>query len=342
MDGRSRMRRFTGARRSAGPGAAGPARLSAGLPAALCGALTLLGVGACGTDESPRPAAPTEDARTPAPLGPLELYLGDVVGGRTQGEVAAELAEREEAVAACMAEQGFEYVPVVMVPGSFEASDDPLRGTREFAEAYGYGVWRGPEIEPGQYTYMLDDGANRAYRESLSPEAGAAYDVALMGQPTDLGGGTVSYDGTGCQDVLSQHGSAEAEYLRGVRDEISDFLESLWAGDDPRLAEIDAAWASCMRDAGYDDDSPRAAEQRVIDEITAAYGSASAPSPGQVDERAAAERRLALADQDCRDATDWTARRRAAEHQLQQEYVDAHRTDLDALVAATEGDGVLD
>lgn len=93
-----------------------------------------------------------------------------------------------------------------------------------------------------------------------------------------------------------------------------------------------------MREAGYDDDAPRVAEQRVIDEVTSLGGVSSA----DVDEYAAAERRLALADQDCRDATDWTARRRAVEHELQQEYVDTHRADLDALVAALAEPGVLD
>ncbi|WP_146819509.1 hypothetical protein [Actinotalea fermentans] len=276
--------------------------------------------------------------------GPLEVYLGDAVGARTQREVAAELAQTEEAIAACMATEGFEYTPVVMVPGSFEASDDPLRGTRAFAEAYGYGLWRQPEIEPGQYTYMLDTSANTAYRESLSPEAQQAYDVALLGQPTDLGDGQVSYDGTGCTARAELRDGAEAEYLRGVQEEVADYLQSLWEGDDPRLAEVDAAWASCMRDAGYDDDSPQAAESRLLDEMLAVFEAApDAPvAAGRVDAGAEAERRVALADQDCRDATDWSARRRAVEHELQREYLDAHRADLDALVAALGGTGVLD
>ena len=323
-------------RRRSEPG--GSARICPARLRALCCALVILT--GCGTD-APGPTPPPDAAGTATP-GPLELYLGDAVGGQTQGDVAAELAVREDAVAACMADQGFDYVPMVMVPGSFEASDEPLRGTRDFAEAYGYGVWRGPEIEPGQFTYMLDDGANQAYRASLSPEAQAAYDVALLGQRTDLGDGTVSYDGTGCTALPALRDGAEAEYLRGVQEEVADYLQSLWEGADPRLAEIDAAWASCMRDAGYDDDSPHAAELRVIDEITAAYGSGPALTPAQTDERAEAERRLAIADQDCRDATDWTARRRAVEHELQQEYVDAHRADLDALVAALAEPGVLD
>ncbi len=292
----------------------------------------------------PAPSTGPIVAATSAPLGPLEAYLGAGDLGRTQGEVAAELAEHEEAIAACMAQEGFDYVPVVMVPGSFEASDDPLRGTREYAEAYGYGLWHQPEIEPGQYTYMMDTSANVAYRESLSPEAQEAYDVALMGQPTDLGDGTVSYDGVGCMETSALRDSAEAEYLRGVQQEVSDYMQSLWDGDDPRLAEVDAAWASCMRDAGYDDDSPQAAENRLLDEMLATYEAApDAPvAAGTIDAGAVTERQVALADQDCRDATDWTARRRAVEHELQQEYLDAHRADLDALAEATGGARVLD
>ncbi len=130
-------------------------------------ALLLVALAACS------PEAPAPEATLPA-VGPLEAYLGFSLGVQSQGEVAAELAAREEAVAACMAEQGFDYVPMVMVPGSYEVADEPLRGTREFAEAYGYGVWHGPEIEPGQFTYRLDDSANREYRDSLSPVAQAA------------------------------------------------------------------------------------------------------------------------------------------------------------------------
>ena len=309
---------------------------------AALGLALLLALAGCGAGPSAAPGPSPVDPG--APLGPLELYLGGDVGGQTQADVAAELARSEEAIAACMAEEGFEYVPGVMVPGSFETSDDPLRGTREFAEAYGYGLWRQPAIEPGQHTYMIDTSGSSAYRASLSPEAQAAYDVALMGEATDLGDGTVSYDGIGCMARSELREGPEAAYLRGVQEEVADYLQSLWDGDDPRLAEVDADWASCMRDAGYADDSPRAAETRLLDEMLAVFEAhPDAPLAAGVTEAGAdAERRLALADQDCRDATDWTARRRAVEHELQQEYLDAHRADLDALVAALGGGGVLD
>lgn len=294
---------------------------------------------ACAPDgAAPDPAAGPADPDDPgAPTpGPLEAYLGYAVGARTQGEVAAELAAHEEAIAACMAAQGFEYTPPVIVPGTFETSDEPPRGSRGFAERYGYGIWQGPEVEPGQYTYQLDDSANAEYRASLTPEAQQAYDRALLGTPTDLPDGGTSFDGLGCREAAAVRQSPQAEYLRGVQEEVSDLLESLWLGEDPRLAEVDADWAACMRDAGYDDRSPREAEQRIIDEVTAAYGSGTGPAASVVAERAAAEHRLAIADQDCRDATGWARRRRAVEHELQQEYLAAHRADLDALVAALD------
>ena len=49
---------------------------------------------------------------------------------------------------------------------------------------------------------------------------------------------------------------------------------------------------------------------------------------------AAEERRVAVADFECRETTDWAARHRAVEIELQQEYVDAHLADLEALVDA--------
>lgn len=297
--------------------------------ATVCALVSALSLAACTGGASPE-ATPIPTTVGPAP-GPLEAYLGEGAdaggaGGRTEAEVAAEVAAREEAVAACMAAHGFEYWPPTIVPGTFQTSDEPLRGTREFAERYGYGVWTGPEVEPGQHAYQLDDSANAGYRASLTPEARRAYDEALHGRLTEVPDGWVS-DGTGCTELAAVRLSPEAEYLRGVQAEAVEFLESLWRGDDPRLAEVDAAWASCMRGAGYDVDSPAAAEQQVIAGATAI----TVWTADVVDAGAQAERTLALADQDCRDATGWTDRRRAVEHALQQEYLDAHRADLDVL-----------
>lgn len=144
---------------------------------------------------TPMPApdeAPTPTPRPRPEPGPLEA-------SQTPEEVATDAARRENLVATCMADEGFEYTPMVPTVDEIHYVDEPLPGTREYAEAYGYGgTW---------------------------PE----------------------------NDIVSQ--------------------------------------------------------------------------------RADDEHRLAVADMDCREATDWTSQHLAIELALRQEYVDAHLADLEALTA---------
>lgn len=292
--------------------------------------LVLVLTGCSGGGGAPTPSA----SPTPVPTGPgpLEAFLG--YGGfesRSAGEVAAEIAARENTVAACMADLGFAYVPVTLDTSTFRYGDDgPLRGTREFAELYGYGVWDSPEVEPGQFTFELDESENHAYRDSLSPAAQELWDEALYGSITVDGNQTTS-DGSGCADLPQVRTGDDVEYLRGVEQEARDFLDSLDAAADPRLAEVDTAWASCMADQGYEDATPTAAMIRVADEMAAIAADASDEARA---EHVAAERRLAIADVECQQTTGWADRRRAVEHELQQEYVDSRRAELDALAEA--------
>lgn len=289
-----------------------------------------------GGGPTPSPPSDSSQGREFQEPGPLEVYFDTGYDLTSPRDFAASHLEREEAIAACMAKQGFDYVPSTIQEGSVVVGDGPPRGTRGFAETYGYGVWEGPENEPGQVNAMIDDSANAAYLNSLSPTARQAYDVALNGQMT-VEGDAMTFDGTGCSGANGVGaGAAEDAFLAGVVEEAVAFLESLQQGTDARLAEVDAAWASCMTDAGYRDASPAAAEARVAEEASEYFAANSSSVDAELmAERAAEERRLALADMDCREEADWAARRRAAEIELQQEYVEAHREDLEALVEAS-------
>lgn len=232
--------------------------------------LVVIVLGACSAGAPGDPASPPATraaGQTPEPNlpGPLEAYLGLGVVAETSGELLAGFAQREDAIGACMTEQGFEYVPWVAEVDSLEFGDGPARGTREFAELYGYGVWEGPEGEPGQYTFSADDSANRAYRDSLSSAAQQAYDEALQGAMT-VEGNVTTFDGSGCASAPDVGTGAQAAWLFGVAQEATDYLNAL--GEDPRFTEVDAAWATCMADAGYTDDTPLAAYFRVIDETS--------------------------------------------------------------------------
>ena len=310
---------------------------------ALAVATALLGLSACSEDhDAPAPdaASPTATAddagRTqvapepPAP-GPLEEFVG-YAGPRTAEEWLVQIAWRENATAACMAEQGFAYTPQVPAVDQIEYVEGPAQGSREFVERWGYGVWgQPPNGGGGGFMYSGTVDPNWAARETMSEAGREAYDTALWGPVTEVHeDGSISREG-GCSGAAETPVGPEAAYLAGVRKEALDFLEAM--GADSRFADVDAAWASCMADGGLGYANPAAAQQQFWDEMMAET------EDGILDADVAAERapeevRIAVADLDCQEATDWPARHRAIEIALQQEYVDAHRADLDSLAAA--------
>jgi len=287
---------------------------------------------------SPRPTRGSDPTPVPYRAGPLEEILGWGEAPSSEQDVVSQVMWRENLVAACMAEQGFEYWPQVPAVDDVVYGDGPVYGTREFAELYGYGIWEAPSTSGGGISFTLDGSANMDYREAMGDAEREAYDLVLWGPVVDVSeDGRVTQRRGGCSEAADSSAGSETGYLVGVREEGLAFLEAL--GADSRLAEVDTDWASCMADAGFTGTSPIAAEARVAAERVAADGDLGGQDvvPQEtVDEKAAAERRLALADLDCREETDWAARHRAIEITLQQEYVDAHRTDLEALVAAME------
>lgn len=317
------------------------ARIS--LAALLSVVLTVLLLGCTGADDPPGDARPSPagTARTtpspsvpepPAP-GPLEAYLfGDAVTS-AEGWVT-EITRRENLTAACMAELGFEYTPQVPAVDQITVLDGPVQGSREFVERWGYGLWSQPSNGGGGgFMYSGGDDPNWARREAMSEAAREAYDTALRGPVTATGDdGSITREG-GCGEVADGPRGPEAEYLAGVRAEALAFLEAL--ATDTRFAEVDAAWASCMADAGHTYADPAAAQQQLMDELQAEI------ADGVLDADVAAERapeeiRIAVADLDCQEATGWRERHRDIEIELQQEYVDAHRADLGALAAAMD------
>lgn len=282
------------------------------------------GATSSGTDEAPEEPAPDE-------TGPLEELLG-WVADRTADDVVASIAYREEATAACMAAEGFEYWPAVPAASEVTEGTGASPGTPEFVERYGYGVWEAP-AEGAGLSVEIDDSRNGTYREGLSAAARGAYDEALMGPVVAEGpGGSITRSG-GCSSAYENPGGAAAP--TAVREEAVAYLLALV--EDPRFGEVDGAWAACMAEAGYTFRSPLAAEESVVTAYGEAVADGQPPTSAETREGAETEQRLAAADHACRAETDWAARHRAIEVQLQQEYVDAHRADLEALTATSTG-----
>ncbi len=274
--------------------------------------------------------------------GPAEAYLEAALG--FSADDAAEAAVRqEEAVAACMAEQGFEYVPDT---SGYQFIDpaviDPPPGTRAFAEQFGYGFAAAPE---GMRAESTGANPNDAIMGALSPDALEAYTRALWGDDAfdDTSGGGVELGGCVREARNQVWGDRETDHVRaGLEDEIAR-IDSEVAPTDPLVMAAAGEWSECMADAGHPGYASPPDAERVAWDAWIAFneGIAADPTLGAVGptggiagegDLATREASLATADWDCRAETDYDAVWSAARDRLQQEYVDAHRAELDAWV----------
>jgi hypothetical protein len=202
----------------------------------------------------------------------------------------------EEKMRACMADAELLYWP-----------DDPnnelTQDTLPIAREWGYG---GLSLQPATAAQQ-----NAAYVRTLSEQGRRTYDAALDAcaiPPVEAPAALWPED----PDFADLHADLEDWVLAVI--------------DDPRVHEADEPWSECMAAAGHDVGSPDEAEEQA-----AAAAGAGLFSDPEVQE---AEIALAVADLTCRDSTGYTVANRAAWDLVQQEFVDAHREQLDALVEA--------
>ncbi|WP_024286687.1 hypothetical protein [Cellulomonas sp. KRMCY2] len=306
--------------------------------AAAAVAVVLVGlVVGCARQAEPQPVP----SRVP---GPAEAYL-EAALGVTSDDAAAGALHMEEAVAACMAEQGFEYVPDTSGYHYVDAAAiDPPPGSREFAELYGYGFAALPEEMRAESTPGVNP--NDAILGAMSPEELEAYQQALWGDAVgadpDAGG---EVDLAGCFGAAREQvwGDREEDPVRLALEEEITRVDAEAAPTDAAVSAAAGRWSACMSDAGHPGygTSPDA-EEAAWDRWTA-FNDAIAADPalgqegpdglilgqaGLADDEAA----LATADWDCRAETRYDDVWQEARDRLQQEYVDAHRAELDAWV----------
>ena len=265
--------------------------------------------------------------------GPLDelIYSGLGVDTSLPGAVqqfVAQTARREDATAACMKAAGFDYIP--NVPDATRVTLAPTGAldpaSREFAEQYGFGIARQPDWEAGEVFWSGTD-PNAARRAQMSDAERDAYDTALWGEVTDsrvdAQGSTSQTRAGGCRDRTSGDSAP-------VYDEATEFLAEL--PEDGAFDEIDHAWSACMSDAGFAYDSPGAARRTFDDRMTAA-STDGALDPSEVAAIADDEIPAAVASWDCEAKVDYTERYREIRDRLEQQWIDAHRAELDAWAA---------
>lgn len=299
------------------------------------------------------------------PLPPLAAY-GVYLDG--PGDDPATVAARtqlnddiQNAIAACMAGQGFRYVPVSMQPDLVATRSRLSTGLRYLPVPYlpddrdavvrqGYGVM--PTVEEQRAAEGASEDPNLAYTSTLSPAEYNAYYLALFGDYNNPTGTS----GTSCSGKAAAQFPEPTEPDRQQRFE-AEFGDLANAAridvlSDPRTIQLDSEWELCMTtrqgftfDKLEGDHGPRMAmglairtrpdgsigpfhyEPVPITEVPVEEGSLLGTEP---------ERKVAVADFDCRTETNYMDRIVDIRVSLDNQFITQHQTQLDQLVAAAQ------
>lgn len=330
--------------------------------------LCVLMLGACsgGTAASPS----SSDAATPRTTGPLDEFFAGPSTGLSPEEMTAQERKVQEAVAACMAAEGFKYLP--FVPSAPEATtvfND--FGTRAFAEKYGYGISTF-STDPAPTVQQTDP--NQPLVDAMSDSEREAYYAALYGAP-------VTAMESGSADPITMTASPAPEdqgcfgqVQPGIYgpaaspDEFSDLFNRMSelyekTNGDPSVAQALDRWRACMADAGHPDltsvdDPMRQISDRMNQFFSSTPGASPAPAtPGATEDLdppsytgpnpddpaliqlKTDEIALAVTDFDCRESSGYRAAFDAASLTLQEQFVRDNRAELERYRDAMNGGG---
>lgn len=291
-----------------------------------------------------------------------------------QAEAEARDLQMQEAIAACMTKQGFEYTPVSNSM-YFSGSDlDVEWDSKAFAEKYGYGVFTDPwgNYDQARQQESQDQWANdpnNQYRESLSPSEQAAYDAALYGdssmqEPTidDEGNEYYEWDWrtAGCSGEAQNETYGDEMWSNDEFQPLMERMQTIYeqVTADPRRQEIDGTWATCMADAGFPGlTSPNDATEQFYAKLNelqnAFYSSMPEPTEEQMNDpsfqwpqftmnspeiaaEADAEIKQATADWECRDSLKYQEQQLKIQFEYEQKFIDENKAELEAFKAAQE------
>ncbi|HLU31311.1 MAG TPA: hypothetical protein VK088_06085 [Acidimicrobiia bacterium] len=233
------------------------------------------GGGAATSDGGPSSSTPATDPADDAdnPSGGGEESLAAFFGWGDEDPEAAQArfqdqeARVQESIRQCMAEQGFEYQPIVYPDVGGRIVDD--FDQEEWARTHGFGIttWYGNEdemmgeaeewIDPNQdMLETMSDGERQAWEEALwgtQEEQEAEMEVEIDEET----GETIymSYGhGPGCQGEAYDEVYGDANETQALWEQLQPAMDEMYqrVEADPRLVEANEAWSACMAEAGYE------------------------------------------------------------------------------------------
>ena len=99
--------------------------------------------------------------------------------------------------------------------------------------------------------------------------------------------------------------------------------------DDPRLAAITAEWSACMNEAGFDFAKVREAGDSIAEAYAALSESADETARADLGDK---EMVTAIADAKCQEKVAYPEKAQEVQFALEQEFIDAHKAELDAWI----------
>jgi hypothetical protein len=233
----------------------------------------VLAATACGSDGD------GTDASETAP-SPIAEFLGEEAGPPDdetfRQEILDEEQARQEAIAACMQEEGFDYVAYVPDGDAFfgAGDGDVAWGSEEWVARYGFGIttlwFTQEEVGPGLtgsddsgFDELMAEDPNQQIFEGLSESEQDAYQVALYGdlgqqgvvdqtmddEEAEAQREEIALEPAGCQGEAFAD-SASFDFYRDFGDELEELYQRVES--DPRIIEAMQDVSECVAGQGLE------------------------------------------------------------------------------------------
>jgi hypothetical protein len=206
-----------------------------------------LALAGCNSGTDPEDTTPdTGSSSTSIPLPGTEAF------GLTEEEFTANVEAVEAGIAACMAEAGFEYVPVdvtaILEVGLWMRAI-PDMSREEYKSQWGYGISTRTDNLPREVGLGTQ---NIQIYENLSDSEQVAYDRTLFGDDSDATFALMLDD-----EDFSGLGGCTKEAVESVFPPemmSASFInpKDVLIESDPRVVAADEAWMECMAEDGYE------------------------------------------------------------------------------------------
>jgi len=293
-------------------------------------------------------AEPADSAPTVRREFPLDEYTNAINFGNLSEAEREALEEainvkREDFLAQCMNDAGFEYIPNPTIMSGAEEFSGARLDDREWVTQWGWGLVNYPGRDnPAPSTSEVID-PNQNYYDGLSEAEELAWATAMYGVWDSETG---EAEQLGCRSLADQHFYEETiavtEEFRPLLDSIRQ-VAYVWTLS-PEFEATHYDWGNCMADAGYVGlEHVSDAQTRFFEDYYNPFWDNwdwetsdqpyHSPELAELQEH---EIEMALADLDCREKVNFQARQDQARYDAEAQFVADNRSALEALRSAME------